>query len=377
MDQWTPPNNEFPAPKPGEPAIHRAARLGDADELRRLASEGEDLDSVFDIALAPRDYSYCTPLMVAAGSGDGADVATVHLLLDLGADPAIVCGTNSAASMAVRGLGWNYRPGGDIDRLKLLLDAGSPVAGDTYTANRILCDAAGFGNIEMVKALTDYGLDRSCDWDTADQQLASFSFEIPLFTAAESGSKECVQHLLQIGVNPLRRDNSGRTALYYAGSLEVVRLLVDSGLPLEDEDEYGWSPLTNAVGDGMDSFDRIKWLVEAGANVNGTHDRGYTVFMTAVSSSERNVEILRFLVESGANPHSVSELGYNAFHASIDVNGPDANTAESIRSVMRYLKSLRVDINRKNQSGNTPLALARLRGTKLEYDVLKELGGRG
>src|SRR5437764_1116471 len=95
--------------------LHRAARVGSHDEIRRLAAAGADLNSMFDMHLDPGGRTqFATPLMVAAGSGDGATVETIRLLLDLGADPTFVNKHgDSAAAFACQGLGWNYKPGGD------------------------------------------------------------------------------------------------------------------------------------------------------------------------------------------------------------------------------------------------------------------------
>jgi len=65
-----------------------------------------------------------TPLMVAAGSGDGAGAETVELLLQLGAAPRQKLMGRSAARFACKGLGFNYRPGGDATRLRRLLETG-------------------------------------------------------------------------------------------------------------------------------------------------------------------------------------------------------------------------------------------------------------
>jgi len=75
-------------PKAGEPALHRAARLGDHEAISSLMAAGADVNAVFDIQLDPDGPDTpATPLMVAAGSGDGASIETVELLLALGADP--------------------------------------------------------------------------------------------------------------------------------------------------------------------------------------------------------------------------------------------------------------------------------------------------
>lgn len=407
---WQPDNTDYPPPKAGEPPLHCAARLGDHDAILRLVKEGSDLNATFNIRLDPGAMSQpATPLMVAAGSGDGATVDTVNLLLKLGADPKVVYANMSAASFAVSGLGWNYRPGGDIERLNALLAAGSPLSGSARQSNRMLCDALMLENVLLAERLLSLGLDASGYWnqresrdeferlmqhiglpgpelvsiigqERVDKQIEQMSeqmssapsgLEIPLFAAAEGGDAACVELVLDRGADLNARDNSKRTALYHAGSQEIVDLLVASGLSIEDQDQFDWSPLCRAVSDG--SLDRVRWFMAAGGDVNATHDRGYTVFMTAVSSMDRSVEVMEALVAGGANPHAVTELGYNAFHAAVDVNG-EANAEESVRSTMTYLHSLGVDINLQNNGGETPLARAKRWGTPLECEILEALG---
>ena len=418
MDGWTAPNQEYPPPKSGEPALHRAARIGDEPSIRRLIAAGEPIDAPFDLQLDPGACPACgTPLMVAAGSGDGASFATVKLLVELGANPRLEVDGRSAAAWACSGLGWNYRPGGDAARLRYLLDVGAPLPRHGETANRLLCSVAGAGDSERLEVLLREGLAAGGCWDPEaarrrasasrscrDEAPAPFSdlpekvraelaasmraleeemfqkqcsapsfYEIPLFQAAASGSVECVQLLLSYGADSGQRDASNTTAMYHATTLEVVRRLMSAGLPLEDADDFGWSPLSAAVCDGRYGLSRIRALIEAGADVNATHDRGYSVFMSAASASERDVEVLRLLVAAGADPHAVTELGYNAFHAAIDVNGV-ANEESSVRSILGYLKQLGVDLHHRNRAGFTPLGRALAEGTEIEVRVLRELG---
>jgi ankyrin repeat protein len=419
MTDWTPPNEEFPPPKPGEPPMHAAARTGDHDAIRALHADGARLDGVFNVQLDPdAGATPATPLMAAAGSGDGATADTVRLLIELGADPKQTVGRHSAAAFAAGGLGWNYKPGGDAARLRLLLDAGAPLPTTPSDRNRMLCHAAERGDPDRLRLLLDQGLSAKGHWDPeeARQSHAAFqaamveslpaiaeelpddlrdvlelsvsdasdelfddppsapsSFQIPLFCAAESGCAECVRLLLDAGADPMQRDDSQRTAMYAATSADAVRALLGAGLSLEDKDQIGWSPLVDAVHDGEEGLDAVRALLDCGADVNATHDRGFTVFMSAVGCMARHPDICRMLIDAGADPHAVTDLGYNAFHAAIDVDG-EANEEESVRSTLTFLRELGVDLELKNASGQTPLAQAIEWGTALEVRVLCELG---
>lgn len=418
---FDPPLNDFPPPKEGEPPLHRAARVGDVAAIRRLVAAGEPLDATFNTELDPGAYAReATPLMVAAGSSDGANVQTLAVLLELGADPALVIDDRSAVTFACEGLSCWYKPGGDAARLRYLLEHGGKLPADPQRVNDLLCCVARAGDAARVAVLLDAGANargyfdrdrareeqRETDermnrqfpqeppsWLEGDAQaLADYAAEeakeaaqrferqtsapawlhIPLFRAAESGSAACVTALLAARADAKARDNSGRTAVHYAASAEVLSVLTRAGLSLSDTDDSGWSALETAMMDGEAALPRIKALIAAGADVNATHDHGYTVFMSAVGSN-RYPALLRTLVAAGANPHAVSEYGYNAFHAAIDVNF-EANAQESVRDTLGYLKELGVNIEHRNQSGLTPLARAIESGTPTDVAVLCELG---
>jgi ankyrin repeat protein len=421
MDNWTPLNREYAPPKPDEPEVHRAARTGDHAAIRSFADRGADLNLVHNIGLDPGARpTLATPLMVAAGSGNGATVQTLALLIELGANVMQVENERSAASFACTGLGWNYRPGGDAERLQWLLNAGCPLNLAGQDGNRVFCKAAVAGDAERLRLLLDRGADPAgyfdaeeareserstglgegfeemllaavpqapkdlCDLLTgtaADLQremaerLASgpYSFEIPLFAAVESGSPECAALLLERGAHIHARDNSSRTAIWYAPDEAMMRLLLEHGLSLEDRDDLDWTPLDDAISDGPDSLARVEAMISLGADVNTSHDQGWTVFMSAVSCMERSRQIMELLVHAGADPLAVTDLGYNAFHAAVDVNG-EANCEESVRTTLGYLKELGVDVNHRNEAGRSPLARAIQMGTSIEVCVLIELG---
>lgn len=419
MQGFNPPFNELPPPKEGEPPLHRAARLGDCAEIRRLVAAGEKLEATFNTELDPGAYDReATPFMVAAGSSDGADVETLRVLRELGADPAVVIEGRSAATFACEGLACWHKPGGDAERLRFVLAAGSPLPKDPKRANRLLCTVAAVGDAERVRVLLEHGLNAKGHWDAAEakeshrrmretteqdscepevlasmpeefrslmadsmkmieQQIfeglvsAPSNYEIPLFRAAESGSVECLRLLLDAGADARARDSFKHTAMYYAGSIPVVEELLRAGLILEDRDNFGWSPLRSAVGDGEAAMPRIRALIEAGADVNARH-RGYTVFMSAVGSF-RHPAVLRLLIASGADPHALTEQGYNAFHAAVDVDF-EANAEESVRDTLGYLKELGVNIEHRNKNNQTPMARAIECGIGLEVQVLCEFG---
>lgn len=375
-------NPKLLPPKKDEPALHCAARLGNHDRIRQLINEGNDINLLFDMALDPGGReAMATPLMVAAGSGYGASVETMRLLLDLGADPTLKYKWGSIGRFATAGLGWNYLPGGDAARLRLCLELGCDPNETDRRGVTLVADAAGTGDVERVRVLLDAGASPNGDRTIVPSSFeptpnspfddtAPYSFRIPLHSAVEADDIESVRLLLAAGADLHALDHGGQTALFGARSTEVVQVLTDAGLNIEAHDFLGWSPLLAAVMDG--SLEGVKALLSVGADVNATHDRGFTVFMSAVGAMERNLEIINTLLEAGADPHAITELGWNAFHAAVDVGGAEASSEESVRSTLGRLKELGVNINHKNAQGITPIEMA----WGIEVDVLFELGAK-
>ncbi|MBL1218920.1 MAG: hypothetical protein D8M59_15680 [Planctomycetes bacterium] len=396
------------------PPLHHAARIGDCAAIRRLVDKGADVNTTFDVGRHLEAYPrIMTPLMTAAGSEDGADVETVRTLLELGADPVLVVDEQTAASHACHGsLEWAYRAGGDASRLQLLLESGSPLPPDPYLRNQMLCRTASVGDAQRLSVLLvgrigpggyfnpEESVQRAKlaqeymkQWDFVEHEedrvwasqvedeanreelkraaCGPLPHEIPLHCAAAEGHADCLKMLLDAGADPLARDYCQRTALYDAANSVTVRILVAAGVPVEDTDSLGWSPLVNGVSDG--DIERIRALIDAGADVNETHDRGYTVFMSAVSSMKRSLDVLKLLIKVGADPHAVTERGWNAFHAGVDVDG-EANEEQSVRETLCYLKELGIDLERRNKLEHTPLAKALMEGTSIEVQVLCDLG---
>lgn len=91
--------------------------------------------------------------------------------------------------------------------------------------------------------------------------------------AAEKGSIELVQLLLDANANIQMRDRQGKTALFYAveaanENLDVISLLLDHRADPNAETGDGKTPLLRAVEKGY--IETAKILLEKGGNVYST-----------------------------------------------------------------------------------------------------------
>lgn len=313
------PHPDCPPPKRGEPPLFAAARLGDHAALRKLIADGVDLEEPFDIGLDPGARArFATALMVALGSGDGASEETARILLDAGANANAHLGCRTPVTFAAHGLGWGYRPGGDVARLRLILARGGSLPTDPETRASMICAAASVGDTEQLGVLLDAGFHPDPWWDAEAQSRHNrileearamqerireemyqasepllkesgmdppasserdplegvdrvargpWHVEIPLFEAARWGSEAAVRLLLERGANVHQIDDKGRNALFHAPTPGIASLLIERGVHADAVDAEG----TDAVMGLFESFSNegedgpsVGCLIEAG-----------------------------------------------------------------------------------------------------------------
>lgn len=246
-----------PAEVPETP-LHRAARVGDHDAIRRLIAHGGDVDELLDVQTSVGGPPILlTPLGQSAMSHQGASVETIRILLDLGASLS-------------------------------------------HQNTRIMLMVAAKRNPELADVLLGTGAFP----DGLDDLPSSRS---PLEKAVRSGSVETVRALLDAGADPNRRKDDRRRLLGEARSLEMLDLLLDAGVqvspPVVGKDRPGWKDaphvLASIAGDGkVDRTERVamlRRLIEARQIDKADVDESLDFTSTNGLSA---------LLEIGADPHA-------------------------------------------------------------------------
>ena len=160
-------------------------------------------------------------------------------------------------------------------------DAKSP---ETKT---MLIDAAGIGDLAMVKMLINKGVDAN----TQDNNGNSI-----LLKAAKEKHWDVVRFLLEKDAEPKAKDNNGRTIFSMAaadGKLDILEKIIGQFDSTDDKN----AALNEAAGNGKEAI--VKFLLSNGADVKFQDPQGFTALMMAAKSG--NVEIVKLLLEKGAD----------------------------------------------------------------------------
>jgi hypothetical protein len=163
--------------------------------------------------------------------------------------------------------------------------AGRPVVVSRWTNS--LHIAAGDGNIDVVKALLERGMD--VNGRNAHDQT-------PLHGAAHMGnSTDVVRLLIERGAEVDSYEKSGWTALHYAsrfGHLEASRVLLDHGANVNARMRDYWTPIHFSARTG--NFEVVKLLLERGADVHAVNGQGRTPYQLSLEKGHRKIaDLLR------------------------------------------------------------------------------------
>lgn len=379
----------------GSTPLHEAIRAGQLEAARLLIAAGADVNT--------RDAKGNTSLHLVMPLNTREE--GMRLLLQKGADP------NTKDSFGDAPIHIALRLNMSVDILKLLLANNADINLRNSTGQSPLHTAIELARIEHIPALLERGADI----------FATDIKGITPFDLAIGKGRELTKTLLT-RKNISGSDNRGNTILHIALEAkapgEIIRLLIEEGVPISSRNKQGETALHIAVRDnhkeagellilnGADLFatdanginpiniaafsktgfpdwilnsvsmesrdgqgnsilhymanwrrdDLIPLLIARGMTADMRNATGETALFSAVKGdSPSTVEVL---LGAGANPLARDSLGNSALHAAVRWNAKNA---------AQTLMDKGVDVNARNMSGKTALHEAiRLGMTELE-----------
>ena len=200
----------------------------------------------------------------------------------------------------------------------------------------LLHTAAGRGDLEMVKLLLDAG----AEVDPKDDNRMT-----AMHTAVLSGKTEVVRHLLSVGADANQRSRF-QHPLYsaaFGNRLEIAKMLLDAGAQVDQKTLYQYTALSTAG--QHNHVELMELLLDAGAEVDLITKNNHTALTLAIEAGA--LDAAKLLHARGAELVGFGDDYSPPLH--------DAATRETT-DLLKWLLSLdELWVNRPNERGDTAL----------------------
>ena len=158
--------------------------------------------------------------------------------------------------------------------VRLLLETGCDPESLSHLYGTALATACRKENADIARMLCQYG---------ADVNRQDSNGRIELHLALRKGRVSLVNLLLSLGASMAVEDHQGMSAMHHAAlytiSSDCAHHLIESGVPLDQEDSYRWTPLHWAAKSGVS--ETVTRLIEAGADKTKRDASGKTPLQIA------------------------------------------------------------------------------------------------
>ncbi len=338
------------------PPLICAATHGQTEAANLLIAAGADLEQ----RSSPAEM---TPLIVAALVGH---VEVVKLLLEAGANPLSVDVLDRTAyDIAVEEK--------EEEIAKVLAPVSSGKIPRSRTPLEVLLDS--------IKNRDAFAFDECLATGVDINARDRFGWR-PLYRAIDVGSVEFVKRLIKAGAI-VNMQVGGTSPLEMAVSkerIEIAEMLVKAGATPKALNRNCADPFLTACMMGYVGL--AKLFLKSGADPNSATMARETALMRAVGKLG-SIQLVRLLVSSGAEVERADDNGWTALFHAVQSNPPvtfvhrkfpsgaklmsaepleHAPEDDRLTEIVRCLLNHGADVNRRDESGRTPLTFASTRG---------------
>ncbi|KAI6170532.1 Serine/threonine-protein phosphatase 6 regulatory ankyrin repeat subunit B [Aphelenchoides bicaudatus] len=274
---------DLPTTLPSVSALQLAASTEHTECVRTLLNSGSDISH--------QDRDGVTALHIACQFGR---YETAKTLIDK--SPHLINVTDNYNRYPIHYAAWNGR----CDIIKLLLESNADVNSLTRSSESALYLASKVGNVECARILLSNG---------ADINRQTYQGYTSIHVAAETGNYEVAKLLLERGANINATDDGGITPLHAAarhGRCNVVLLLLDNDADVNalakfSDDDLTASPSVSALyfASKYGHAECVRILLNKGSKVDQQDRYGKTSLH--IAAQKAHYDVVKMLVEKGAN----------------------------------------------------------------------------
>ncbi|KAF7241356.1 2-5A-dependent ribonuclease [Varanus komodoensis] len=238
-----------------------------------------------------------------------------------------------------------------------------------------LNEAVRFGSIETVQQLLEKGAEVNAKVESGWTALHS---------AVKADREDVVRLLLNKGADLHARKDNGATPFIIAGitgNVKLLDLLLEKGSGINEHDSNGFTAFMEAAWYGKE--EALRFLYEKGADVNmrrvvdeekkAVNKGGATALMDAARHSYLAI-VEALVTEMEADVNICDNQGRNALIYALSVKEGDEWKREK-EAVAEFLLKYRIDVDKRNENGETALILAVERGSQNLVKALLEMDG--
>lgn len=181
---------------------------------------------------------------------------------------------------------------------------------------------------------------------THNVSLRSDDNQTPMHIAAGAGHSGIIQYLIKNGASTKAQNNLGSTPLHEAvrrGNVEIIKILLNNGANINARDSLGKTPILIPITKSQNEIYTVLLMNKADANAKDLY--GDTPLHIATMSAV-DVNILQKLVDAGADINERNKSGVTPLALSVDNN---------LKEHIKFYANLGADINAEDKFQETPL----------------------
>ncbi|XP_072130470.1 2-5A-dependent ribonuclease-like [Mobula birostris] len=303
------------------------------------------------------DYGW-SPLHTAIQSNHEK---VVHLLLEHGADPHLR--RKNGATPFITAVIYS-----EVSLLEVFLSLGADVNDADANGFTAFMEAAEHDREDALRFLFNCKADVNKRREVPDTKAnVGRGGKTALISAVEKGHENIVNILLdEMHADVNVRDNLGRTALIFAlkeNRQTIVETLLNHGASVNSIDNNKETPLSTALKNKTDG-DVVEMLLKHEPHVNVPDQDGKTPLILAISN--RFTKVAELLLESySVDINARDKSGWTALLAAVDSKNTE---------LTKKLCEKGVDVHSSDNTGTTPIMLARRRYAKEIIKILNPYG---
>lgn len=182
-----------------------------------------------------------------------------------------------------------------------------------------------------------------------EQSPAEFVFRRPKIDTRRR--KEILQLLIRYGLNVKFRNRKDQNLLHLFAwylktvPVEIAEVLLDAGVPVDEGDNEGDTPLFYAIERRNVEF--VSLLIKRGADVN-KKSKDHEITPLYLAAQINDVSLVNLLLSNGADVNAKIKSGWTALHGACSDNS---------HQIIGILLKRGADINAENEDGRTPYSV--------------------